>query len=377
MRALAIDTTYLLDTLVALLNIPSPSGYTDPAVHFVGESLSAMGVDFSVTRRGAIRATIPGRCKGFDRAVSAHLDTLGAMVRRLKPNGRLAVAPIGTWSSRFAEGSRVTVYTDTGPLRGTVLPLKASGHRWGDAVDTHPVGWDQIEIRVDIDGADGGDLYAAGCRVGDIVSFDAVPEILDNGFINARHLDDKAGVAGLLALIHALRAGGVEPEMDSHFIFTVFEEVGSGASEVICGDIAEMVVLDHAPVAEDQHADLFGVTVCMMDQSGPFDYHLSRKLISLCREHGISHARDVFRYYRSDSASAIEAGHDTRTALIGFSVDGSHGYERTHLKSLLAVTELAGRYLQSAPLFQRDREGLASLNGFPRQPSRDAIQIET
>ncbi len=291
MTPLPIDDAYLTETLTALLNIPSPSGYTDQAVHFVGEALNAMSVTFSVTRRGAIRATIPGRRQSFDRAVAVHLDTLGAMVRAVKPNGRPAVAPIGTWSSRFAEGSRITVYTDGGPLRGTLLPMKASGHRWGDAVDRQPAGWDRVEIRVDIPCEDAQGLIGSGCQVGDIVSFDAVPEITGNGYINARHLDDKAGVAVVLAVIKALRETNIIPEVDSHFIFTVFEEVGSGASEVVCGDIAEMVVVDHAPLAPGQQAIENGVTICMMDQSGPFDYHLSRKLAALCADHGIAHSR--------------------------------------------------------------------------------------
>jgi putative aminopeptidase FrvX len=119
------------------------------------------------------------------------------------------------------------------------------------------------------------------------------------------------------------------------------------------------------------------VTIGMMDQTGPFDYHLNRKLIGLCERQGIEFSRDVFKHYRSDSASAIEAGHDTRTALVGFGVDGSHGYERTHFSSLSAVAELIGWYVQSEPTFLRDKDEMASLEDFPHQPAREIIRIET
>ena len=46
-----------------------------------------------------------------------------------------------------------------------------------------------------------------GIQVGDFVAFDALPEISDAGFINARHLDDKAGVAILLTVAKALKEG--------------------------------------------------------------------------------------------------------------------------------------------------------------------------
>ena len=115
----------------------------------------------------------------------------------------------------------------------------------------------------------------------------------------------------------------------------------------------------------------------MMDQTGPFDYHLSRKLIELSEEYGLEHSRDVFRFYRTDSASAIQAGNDTRTALVGYGVDGSHGYERTHVSSLIAVADLLGLYIQSPPLFMRDKDDMASLKGFPHQPSRGVIRLKT
>ena len=377
MTPLNIDPCYLRETLVALLNIPSPAGYSDEIVRFVGEALDRIGIDYQVTRRGAIRATLPGVQDIFDRAIAAHLDTLGAMVSRIKENGRLGIAPIGTWSSRFAEGARVTIFADGVPHRGTVLPLKASGHAYGDAVDTQPVSWEHLEVRVDHRSRSAADLIADGFDVGDIVAFDAAPEITDNGFINARHLDDKAGAATLLATARSIREGGIELPVTCHLLFTIFEEVGVGASAVLHGDVAEMVTIDHAPVAPGQNASEYGVTIGMMDLSGPFDYHLSRRLSRLCITHGIDYAKDVFKFYRSDLASAIEAGNDTRAALACFGVDASHGYERTHIDSLMALGRLMGLYLQSPPMFTRDKDEVSSLNGFPHQPSRKVIRIET
>jgi peptidase M42 family hydrolase len=378
MTRVAIDMAYLKQMLISLLNIPSPSGYTDQIVHFVGQELQKLGIAYNVTRRGAIRATLKGRNSStLDRAIAAHLDTLGAMVRQLKPGGRLAIAPIGAWSSRFAEGARVTVYTESGPVRGTVLPLKASGHAYGEAVDAQPVGWDHVEIRVDYDTRILDRLKTISIQVGDFVAFDTLPEVSSDGFVNARHLDDKAGVAILLAIAKAVVDTRIAPPIDCHLIFTIFEEVGSGASAAVYGDVAEMVVIDHAPVAPNQNATEFAAVVGMMDQTGPFDYHLNRKLLTLCRENEISLVKDVFRFYRSDSASAIESGSDTRTALVCFGVDGSHGYERTHMSSLEAVADLVAIYIQSEPTFLRDKDEMSSLNGFPHQPDREVIQIKT
>lgn len=361
----SIDTAYLLSTLKRLLATPSPSGFTDDVVRLVCGELRALDIPYELTRRGAIRANLAGQRHSPDRAIVAHLDTLGAMVKSLKDNGRLEAVPIGTWSARFAEGSRVNVYTDRGTVvRGTILPLKASGHVFGDAVDALPPAWENVEIRLDAPVACKDDLIGLGVDVGDVVSIDPGFELI-NGFINARHLDDKAGVAAALTAVKALRDSGATLPVDCHVLFTISEEVGVGASSVLHGDVAEMVSIDNGTIAPGQNTSEYGVTVAIQDSSGPFDWHLSRHLIGLCRDHGVEYSRDVFRYYRSDAAAALEAGNDIRTALLCFALDGSHGYERTHVRSLEALAAVLALYLQSPPVSERDQQSLTPMPDLP------------
>jgi len=371
-----IDEAYLLAQLKALLAIDSPTGYTDQIVRHCSKELSRLGLTPQLTRRGAIRAVRRGRRRKGARAIVAHLDTLGAQVKLVKENGRLELVPIGHWSARFAEGARVTLYSERGSFRGSVLPLKASGHTFNDEVDTLPVGWPFVELRIDAVTRSKAETLALGIDVGDFVAFDTNAEFLDNGFINARHLDDKAGVAIALATVEALEREGAAMPVDVHFLFTIAEEVGVGAAAIVTPEIASMVTIDNGTTAPGQNSSEFGATVAMADQSGPFDYHLTRKLVDLCRAHDIPFQKDVFRYYRSDSASAIEAGHDVRTALLTFGIDASHGYERIHAHALTSVARLAALYAASPLEIARDIEEVSGLNGFPRQPTGEADQPE-
>jgi hypothetical protein len=66
--------------------------------------------------------------------------------------------------------------------------------------------------------------------------------------------------------------------------------------------------------------------------------------------------RDLFRYYFSDAHSAVTAGHDIRTALVAFGCDATHGYERTHIDSLAALSRLLCGYLLSPPVFASDSQ---------------------
>lgn len=380
MEKLAIDAEYLKTTLLELLAIPSPAGLTDSVVHYAGGKLDELGIAYELTRRGTIRAVLkrnmPERRRNSPAcAIVAHLDTLGAMVREVKSNGRLAVSPIGTWSSRWAEGGRVTVFTDNGKYRGSILPLMASGHVYNEAIDSQPISWDQLELRVDADIHNESDARALGLQVGDFVAFDPTPEILDNGYIVSRYLDDKAGVAALFAALKAVVDSGVPVPMDCHAVLTISEEVGSGARAVIEEDVSEVIGIDIGPVAHGQGSKEDGVTIPLMDSAGPHDYHLTRRLLKLCEEFGIPSNRDVFRFYHSDAGAAVSAGHDVRTALLCFGTDASHGYERTRLQALVHLAELLTLYIQSGPTLREDRQRrLESVGRFSHQ--LDSVQLE-
>lgn len=376
MQKLPIDSEYLRQTLLELLAIPSPVGFTDEVVHYTGRRLKELGIPFELTRRGAIRATLKGETDRPACAVVAHLDTLGANVRALKDNGRVSLLPIGTWSSRFAGGARVTLFTDTGSYRGTILPLKASGHAFNEGVDTQPTSWEHVELRIDAFSESVSDLQALGIHVGDFVAVDPQPEITPSGYISSRHLDDKAGVAALLAACKALVESGISLPVYFHPMFTVTEEVGFGASAILDERISEMIGIDIAIPASGQNSRERGVTLAIADSSGPFDYHLTRQLIGLCQRHGIDHQRDVFPYYFSDSAAALRAGFDIRHALIGFGADSSHGWERTHLSSLHAVAELVTLYAQQGPVVARDRRTIGPMEGFPHQVEKAQLDYE-
>ncbi|BAN47044.1 osmoprotectant NAGGN system M42 family peptidase [Metapseudomonas resinovorans] len=371
------DLAYLQRVLLEMLAIPSPTGFTDTIVRYVAERLDEIGIPYELTRRGTIRATVKGRQSSPDRAVSAHLDTIGAIVREIKDNGRLGLAPVGCWSSRFAEGSRVSLFCDSRVLRGSVLPLLASGHAFNTQVDSLPVSWDHVELRLDAYSTTRADCETLGVGVGDFVAFDPLPEFTESGHISARHLDDKAGVAALLTALKGIAEARLVPPIDCHPLFTITEEIGSGAAAALPWDVSEFVGIDIAPVAPGQHSSEHAVTVALQDSGGPYDFHLSRHLLRLAEVNAIPLRRDLFRYYHSDAQSAVAAGHDIRAALLAFGCDATHGYERTHIDSLEALTHLLTAYLMSPPVFASDAvANQQSLEPFSHQLEHDA-QMES
>lgn len=380
-QTLEIDTEWMEQLMIDLLRIPSPSGRTDEAIQFLGEQVAKLGLDFHLNRRGVMTIEVqPG--EGPRRAIVVHVDTIGCAVRSILPSGRLSLVPVGTHSARFSEGARVMIFGHHAGDRwtGTILPRKASGHAFGDEVDTQGVGWEHVELRLDEDVASAADVEALGIGVGDFVALHALPEVTASGYLKSRHLDDKAGVAAAFAAVRAILDADIDLPVPTDLIVTIEEEVGHGSSSAIGEHIAELVSIDVAVVAPGQNSSEKAVSVVMQDKVAPFDYHLTRKLLDLAEEGDIPHRRDVFIHYRSDVAAALAAGAETRAALIGPGVDATHGNERTHRDALEATARLIAAYLQSPLTFESwdERDG-GDLEDFPSrsvQPADRAPAIE-
>jgi peptidase M42 family hydrolase len=375
-KALEIDMDYVTDVLVRLLEIPSVSGRTDDIMRMLGAEIAGLGMPTQLTRRGSLIADLQGEQDTPDRAVVVHADTIGCMVKELKANGRLRVIPIGTFSARFAEGARVHVFTDDPDVcyTGTILPLLASGHTFGEEVDTQGIGWAHVEVRIDEPVTTAEEVAGLGIQIGDFVALDANPQITASGYVKSRHLDDKAGVAAALGAFKAVIDHGAQLPVSVHLLITILEEVGQGASHGLHADVAELVSIDNAVIAPGQASRETGVNIAMSDSTGPFDFHLTRRLLLLASDAGIPVQRDVYNFYRSDVASAIESGAEMRAALMGFGVDASHGHERTHLDGIRNVAELLTVYLQTPLTFDADRRPVVPAEDFITQEEAEAAR---
>jgi putative aminopeptidase FrvX len=341
-----INTEEMLDFLSRLLNTPSPTGLTDDAIALCEETLAELpGVKMSRTNKGALVAVIAGETDGPWRALTAHVDTLGAMVKQIKSNGRLQVTRLGGYAMNAVEGEGVWVYPRKGkPVRGSLLLNKASSHVHGAEVNKTERSESNMEIRLDARTTNAAETEALGIGVGDFVSLDPRVEIT-NGFVRSRHLDDKACVANIIFALKALLGAGLKPKVTTVLHISNYEEVGHGASAGIPDDVAELVAVDMAAIGEGQTSDEFHATLCVKDSGGPYHNGLSQRMRDLAEEYDIPHKVDIYPYYGSDGEAFWRAGGDVAVALIGPGVDASHNYERTHTEALEATTRWCLAYM--------------------------------
>ena len=341
-----VDSNYLITLLTKILNIPSPTGKTQQAINFTRDSLQSFPeLQLSINRKGALVAEWPGANQDAPRALTAHLDTLGGMVKEIKTNGRLRISRIGGYVWNTIEGEGCTVFLQNGRnYRGSILLTKASGHVFGKELVDLARNEENMEVRLDVYTTSDTETRELGVEVGDFVAFDPRLEI-NNDFIRSRHLDDKAGVACILAAVKAIRDAKLTPAYQTFLHFSNYEEVGHGASAGIPSDVTELVAVDMAAVGEGQNSDEYHATLCVKDTGGPYHYELNQRMRNLADQHNIPYKVDIYPFYGSDGEAYWRAGGDVAVSLIGPGVDASHNYERTHLDSLVATTQWIMAYL--------------------------------
>ena len=277
-----------IDYLKKLTSIPSPTGFTREVAGYLVEELERLGYSPIRTNKGGVNVIVKGKDDSKHRVVTAHVDTLGAMVRAVKSDGRLKMAKIGGYPWNMIEGENCLVHVaSTGKtVSGTILIHQTSTHVYKDA-GTAERTEDNMEVRLDAKVRCEKETRDLGIDVGDFISFDPRTIITETGFIKSRFLDDKVSAAILLDLLRKYKEENIELPQTTHFMFSVFEEVGHGANSNLPKEAVEYLAVDMGAMGDDQQTDEYTVSICVKDASGPYNYEFRNHLVQLAKENGI------------------------------------------------------------------------------------------
>ena len=338
-------TDFILEKTEALLNIDSPTGYTDEAATWVKNEFEKLGFKASLTTKGGVIVSFGGKNVDDGLLLEAHADTLGGMVAEIKANGRLRVTNLGGMNPNNAETENVRVVTKfDGSYEGTFQLCNASIHVNSDYNDTKRT-WDTCEVVLDEDVTSKEDAEKLGIAVGDFVCFEPNVRITKSGYIKSRFLDDKLSVGILLGLGKYIKDNNITPKRALHGHITVYEEVGHGGSGSVPEGCTEAISVDMGCVGDGLTCTERQVSICTKDSGGPYSYSVVKGLIEAAKRSGADYATDIYPHYGSDVEATLRSGADLKHGLIGAGVYASHGYERSHrdgaentLRLLIAYT---------------------------------------
>lgn len=335
-----------LSFLKEILAINSPTGYTMDAIEFLKSTIDDIGFPTQVTPKGNLVVKVEGQDSTITRGLSAHVDTLGLMVRSINGDGTLALTKLGGPLTPTLDGEYCEIITREGKtFTGTILSKSPSIHVFKDAA-TKDRDIDSLIVKIDERVINKEDVLELGIQNGDIIAYDPKVVITDSGFVKSRFLDDKASVSILVSILRWIKAKNVQLPTNLTFIFSTYEEVGHGASW-IPEKISELLAVDMGCIGDDLACTEFDVSICAKDSSGPYDYELTTRLANYAKDKALNYALDIYPMYGSDASAALRGGANIKAALIGPGVASSHGMERTHVDALENTFKLIQGYVQA------------------------------
>jgi putative aminopeptidase FrvX len=327
-----------------ILGIPSPAGDTGTCMRRIEKELKTLGYEVEKSKKDSLYVTIKGENDDNHKMIVGHVDTLGAIVKEVKENGRLKLAQIGGFSWNSLEGENVTIHTDTGrEYSGSILPTKASIHIFSDTVRVMERTDDTVEVRIDEFTKTKEDTNSLGIKVGDFVTFEPRYIKCENGFIKSRHIDDKSAVAIIVGICKYIKDNNITPKYTTHFNISNYEEVGHGVSYVP-DKTDELVAIDIGLVGPNQESRETSVCIAAKDSRTPYDFKLRKKLSDICESNDIEYNVDVYNRYGSDASVGVLQGLNVNFACVGPGVDATHHYERTHIRAIENTMQLLLKY---------------------------------
>jgi putative aminopeptidase FrvX len=339
------DTVF--ETLSALAACHSPSGVEDEIDAVLLERLSSIGEPV-VDGGGNIVLRVAGRESGPMRAVLAHKDEIGALVKRIGDDGRLHCQTLGDahpWI--WGEGP-----VDVLGRHASVLGVLSFGARHVSEespqrkqLDDAPLRWRDVwvETKLTPDAlAEAG--VVPGSRV--VATRSRKPPVrlgADGEYVAAYALDDRAAVAALLMLAERLA-----PLHDVELVFTAREEIGCHGAQWYARrtDAEALLALEVVPVAEEYGLEPGPSPVIIRgDSIGPLDDRLSAELEDAAAAVDRPVRQVVVSRYGSDASTVLDTGRVARTACLGVATENTHGFEIAHLDAIAGCVEVLDRWL--------------------------------
>lgn len=331
----------ILNFAKEILSIPSPTGYTTNIINYLINECEKRNLKCERINNGNLIIEMKGKTD-YVLGLSAHVDTLGAIVRSINSNGTLRFSVLGGPILPTYDGEYCYVITrDNKVYTGTFLSNAPAVHVYKDS-RTMPRTDEAMHIRLDEVVKSKQDVLNLGITNGAFISLDPKTVITNSKYIKSRFLDDKISVAILFGLIDYYQENNIIPNQTLKFIISTHEEMGFGASYI--PKVNELLAVDMGCIGEDLSCTEEDVSICAKDAGGPYNFEMTNKLITLAKENKLNYVVDVYPFYSSDVSAALKGGNNIKGALIGPGVHASHGMERTHLNGVINTLKLLIAY---------------------------------
>lgn len=245
--------------------------------------------------------------------ICAHMDEVGFIITNIRGDGTLGFANVGGIEPTVVIGRQVRVGKEriSGVIGSTAVHNLNSEQR-KKAPDTE-------SLYIDI-GADDRAEAKKYVSLGDCTYFDSEFTELGSHRIKSKALDDRAGCAMMIELLHE------ELEYDTYFVFNVQEEIGlrgaAASSYSVAPDYAIVLetttAADIYGAAEDKKVCILGngPVVSFMDRRTMYDKELFRLAFDIAEEQGLPCQTKTMIAGGNDAGAVHISGKGVRTMAV-------------------------------------------------------------
>lgn len=322
-----------------LLMIPSPSGSEQPIIKKMAMFLKDYIDELTIDNYGNLIALKYGANSNKKLMLAAHADEVGMMVTHIDNNGFLSFQEIGGIDTNLLPGQRVEIHNHQGVVTGIIgkKPIHLQDR------DAKAKDYDAEDLWIDIAAKDKEEAESK-VEVGDYITYQTQPVVLQHDVWTSKALDDKVGLLTLVEVAKAL--DGKQPAMDVYFVASVQEELGArGIRTAALGinpDYGIAIDVTHAtdyPTCSPQKSGEIKVGNGIVIAKGPnINKTIGRKLIDLAKQQNIKYQIEpIARPTGTDANFMQVSGTGVKTALL--SIPCRYMHSPNEIVSLVDVNE--------------------------------------
>lgn len=342
----------MLKLVKELAALHGPSGFEQPVVQFLLEKIKETVDEIKVDSHGNIIATKKGTAPGPKVIITAHMDEVGFIIRKIENSGVLKVEQLGGHDERMLPGQKVQIRTKNGYLTGIFGSISAHYRKF----EKQQVVKGLRDSYIDIGASSKEEAEYLGVTVGDPVTWYPSFELLGNketGLIVGKGFDDRAGCAVLVKVLEELRDFNGEVIA----IFTVQEEIGLRgakiASEGIDADVTIAVDTTAASDTPDAVLDDIlkigkGTGIKVMDASLVAHPAVRESLTEVATIKDIPHQFEVFPGIGTDGGAIHMLNKGIPTGVLSIPSRNAHSpVEVISIQDLTDTKELLKEFILS------------------------------
>ncbi|WP_067725951.1 M42 family metallopeptidase [Oceanobacillus damuensis] len=345
-----------MDKLVKQLSeLNGPCGYEQNVAYFIRDYVQDKVEDVQVDAMGNVTARKKGNTPGPTTLLTAHMDEVGFIVKKIEDNGLLRFEKLGGHDDRILLAQPVKVLGTQKELDGVIGTMSAHFVKFDDPkkVRAHQ------KLYIDIGATTKEEALEMGVELGTPVTWATETKVIgkeDNQMIIGKALDDRAGCAVLLAVLNEIQGKDFAGEVI--FLFTVQEEVGLRGAQVGINRLPEVdvaIAIDTTAVSDtpeetmDQTLHIgAGTGIKVMDFSLIVQKAMKDELKKIAKQKNIAYQMEVFPGIGTDGGAVALANEGIPTGVLSIPSRNAHSpVELVSMKDMAATKDLVEEFIFS------------------------------